>query len=125
MAEGWAKHLSTKLSTKHDFQSAGIEAHGLNQNAVDVMREAQVDISGQFSTRLEDVNLAGFDVVVTVCGDADEKCPVLDSSVKKIHWPLSDPARLRGSQALIHEGFCESRDEIRRLVVDLLTGLPD
>ena len=73
MAEGWARHL--KSDTIQAF-SAGLEAHGLNPNAVKVMQEEEVDITQQKSKCVEDVETIPFDIVVTVCGHADENCPV-------------------------------------------------
>ena len=74
MAEGWARHLSPR---DWEIQSAGIEAHGKNPRAIAVMKEAGIDISAQESTRVTDDMLESADLVVTVCGHADEHCPVL------------------------------------------------
>ena len=87
MAEGWARALKGDVIEPH---SAGVETHGLNPRAVRVMAEAGVDISGQESTVVDDDMLRRADVVVTVCGHADEQCPVIPSGVQKIHWPLSE-----------------------------------
>jgi len=120
MAEGWAKQLAPASVT---VLSAGIEAHGKNPRAIEVMREAGVDISAQESTRLEPNMLDGIDLVVTVCGHADEHCPVLPTTVKKIHWPLSDPAKAEGSEEEIMAQFRSSRDDIRDRVKQLLAQL--
>jgi len=120
MAEGWAKRLGGGAV---EAESAGIEAHGKNPRAIAVMREAGVDISGQESTRVTDERITRADVVVTVCGHADEHCPLLPPGVKKIHWPLSDPAKATGSEDQIMAQFRATRDEVRRRVVDLLAGL--
>ena len=120
MAEGWARHLA---GNRLQVYSAGIEAHGKNPRAIAVMAEAGIDISGQESTRLTDHMLAAADYLVTVCGHADEHCPVLPAGTRKEHWPLSDPARAAGTEAEIMAVFRESRDEIRRRVEDLLARL--
>jgi len=120
MAEGWAKHLGGGAV---EVESAGIEAHGKNPRAIAVMREAGVDISGQESTRVTDAMIRAADIVVTVCGHADEHCPVLPPGVKKIHWPLSDPAKATGTEDEIMAQFRTTRDEVRRRVADLLAGL--
>jgi arsenate reductase len=117
MAEGWARHLGGDL---FEVQSAGIERHGKNPRAIAIMREAGVDISGQESTRLTDEMLAGADLVVTVCGHADEHCPVIPANTRKEHWPLDDPARASGSEAEIMAIFRASRDDIRQRVAGLL-----
>jgi arsenate reductase len=124
MAEGWAR----KLGERHGenwlaVQSAGIEAHGKNPRAIAVMQEASVDISGQESTRVTDGMLEQTDLVVTVCGHADDHCPVLPGSTRKIHWPLDDPAKAQGSEEEVMEFFRNSRDDIRRRVETLLSEL--
>ena len=120
IAEGWAKRLGG--DTFHVL-SAGIEAHGKNPRAIAVMAEAGVDISEQESTRLTDEMLAAADYLVTVCGHADEHCPVLPAGMRKEHWPLSDPAKATGSEEEIMAVFRDSRDDIRARVADLLERL--
>jgi len=120
MAEGWARQLGEKW---FDVQSAGIESHGKNPRAIQIMKEAGVDISRQASTRLTEEMLASADYLVTVCGHADENCPVLPAGMLKEHWPLSDPARATGSEEEIMAVFRESRDEIRRRVENLIGHL--
>ncbi len=118
MAEGWLRHLSGETV---DVVSAGIEAHGKNPYAIRVMREAGVDISAQESTRLAGDLLEGVDLVVTVCGHADEHCPVLPAGAGKRHWPLADPARARGTDDEILPVYRASRDDIRDRVAGLLS----
>ncbi len=120
MAEGWAKYLGSEIA---EIESAGIEAHGKNPRAIAVMKEAGVDISGQESTRVTDEMIRRADVVVTVCGHADEQCPVLPPGVQKIHWPLSDPAKATGTEDEIMAQFRATRDEVRARVVALLDSL--
>jgi arsenate reductase len=120
MAEGWARALG---NSRIDARSAGIESHGKNPRAIEIMREAGVDISRQESKRLTDQMLAAADYVVTVCGHADENCPVLPAGVRKEHWPLDDPARATGPEAEIMAVFRKSRDDIRQRVEGLLGRL--
>lgn len=121
MAQGWARHLAGDANLGQcSFSSAGIEAHGLNPNAVRVMFEAGVDISAQTSDTLDQFDLNEFDVIVTVCGNADEKCPVLPATTRRIHWPLEDPAKLPAG--LAEAGFRASRDDIRERVQGLLNS---
>lgn len=117
MAEGWANHLGSEWL---EARSAGIEAHGKNPRAIRVMAEAGVDISTQESTRVTDDMIRRADVVVTVCGHADEHCPVLPPDVKKLHWPLSDPAKATGTEDEITTVFRATRDEVRQRVETLL-----
>ncbi|MBF0633223.1 MAG: arsenate reductase (thioredoxin) [Nitrospinae bacterium] len=120
MAEGWARHLGGGAVVT---DSAGIEAHGKNPRAIAVMAEAGVDISAQESTRLTDEMLRDADIVVTVCGHADEHCPVAPPGVKKLHWPLNDPARAQGSEEEIMSQFRATRDEVKHMVSELLEEL--
>lgn len=120
IAEGWARRLGGDWL---QVQSAGIEAHGKNPRAIAVMQEAGVDISGQESTKLTDEMLASVDYLVTVCGHADEHCPVLPPGIAKEHWPLNDPAKATGSEEEIMAVFRESRDDIRQRVADLIGRL--
>lgn len=121
MAEGWARSLAG--SSLEGIASAGIEAHGLNPRAVEVMREAGVDISNQESNTIDEFSLEDFSLVVTVCGDADDHCPVLPPGTEKRHWPLSDPAKLTGTEEEILIGFRTSRDDIRARVAALIADL--
>ena len=92
MAEGWAKkHLGDEWEVK----SAGIEAHGLNPNAVKAMSEAGVDISKQTSDIIDPEILNNANLVVTLCGDAADKCPMTPPHVKREHWGFDDPAKAR------------------------------
>ena len=123
MAEGWARHL---LSDRLEPYSAGIEAHGMNPNAVRVMREAGVDIADQSSklvTTLLDVPL---DLVVTVCGHADEHCPAFNRSARVVHVGFDDPpklARSAASEAEALDHYRRVRDEIREFVSTRLIAL--
>ena len=120
MAEGWARLLG---GAEQGVESAGIEAHGKNPRAIAAMAEKGVDISGQESTIVDEAMLGRADVVVTVCGHADEMCPTLPPSVRKIHWPLTDPAKATGTEEEITAAFRATRDEVearvRRLLADL------
>jgi arsenate reductase len=125
MAEGWARQLK---SEQIEAWSAGIETHGLNPNAVMVMAEADVDISGHVSKDLGQLKDVEFDYVVTVCGHAHETCPVFPGRAKVIHHGFDDPPALAKNaeteaEALGH--YRRVRDEIRDYVETLpgaLTG---
>lgn len=117
MAEGYLRHLG---EGQVQALSAGIEAHGKNPRAIAIMAEDGVDISGQESTRLSDDMLQGVDLVVTVCGHADEHCPVLPSGIRRLHWPLPDPAKATGSEDEIMQQFRSVRDDVRWRVQTLL-----
>jgi arsenate reductase len=120
MAEGWGRFLGGDHIVVH---SAGIEAHGKNPRAIAVMREVGIDISGQESTIVTNEMIGDANIVVTVCGHADEQCPVLPPSVKKIHWPLSDPAKARGTEDEIMAEFRATRNEVESRVKGLIQEL--
>jgi arsenate reductase len=137
IAEGWGKHFGAlameglmqregrtpEAAGRIEVQSAGIEAHGKNPRAIAVMKEAGIDISDQESTKVTQAMIDAADVVVTVCGHADEHCPVLPASVRKIHWPLNDPAKATGSEEEIIAVFRATRDEVKRRTEELLNEL--
>jgi arsenate reductase len=110
MAEGWLKHLG---GDRFEVFSAGIEAHGKNPRAIAVMREAGVDISGQESEVLDPELLKTIDLLVTVCGHADEHCPVVPATCRKEHWPFDDPAKATGTEDEIMAEFRRVRDQIK------------
>jgi arsenate reductase len=124
MAEGWAR--ARKGDVIEAF-SAGLETHGLNPNAVRVMAEAGVDISGHRSKHVDELRDIPLDVVVTVCGHADETCPAwLGSKARVIHVGFDDPPRLAKTarteeEALDH--YRRVRDEIRAFVERLPEAL--
>ncbi len=120
MAEGFARHYRAGAVRA---ASAGIEAHGKNPRAIAVMAELGIDISGQESTVVTSAMLAEADLVVTVCGHADEMCPILPPGTIKIHWPLDDPARASGSEEEIMHEFRRIRDQIRERVEALVDDL--
>lgn len=120
IAEGWARHIGGDAVV---VQSAGIEAHGKNPRAIEVMREIGIDISGQESTIVNDDMLNAADIVVTVCGHADEQCPVLPPGIAKLHWPLTDPAKATGTEEEIMTEFRATRDEIEGRVNELLESI--
>lgn len=120
MAEGWARQIAPAWL---QVDSAGIETHGKNPRAIAVMAEAGIDISGQESTRVTDAMLNAADLVVTVCGHADEHCPVLPPGTRKEHWPLADPARATGTEQEITAAFRGTRDEVRARVEELIAGM--
>ena len=123
MAEGWARHL--KSDSIQAF-SAGLEAHGLNPNAVQVMQEIGVDITVQKSQKVEELETIPFDFVITVCGHADENCPVFSCSTSVVHFGFDDPPKLAANaqtegESLHH--YRRVRDEIRAFVETLPEAL--
>jgi len=120
MAEGWARKLK---SDTIDAYSAGIETHGLNENAVKVMAEASVDISGQRSKLVDEFSDMALDAVITVCGHAHETCPYFPPRCKVIHVGFDDPPKM--AEALAVKGkskekqlncYRKVRDEIQAFI---------
>ena len=129
MAEGWTRALKSDEITVY---SAGIETHGLNPNAVKVMGEAGVDISGQQSQHIDEFKDVNLDVVVTVCGHAHETCPWFPADCNVVHVGFEDPPKL--ARELAAQGASEEeqlepyrrvRDEIKAFVETLPEGLPE
>lgn len=123
MAEGWARHLK---SDRFEAYSAGIETHGLNPNAVKVMAEAGIDISGHRSQHIDEFRDVELDHVITVCGHAHESCPVFPGKTKVTHVGFDDPPRLAKGAATEEEAlshYRRVRDEIRAFVDTLPEAL--
>lgn len=110
MAEGWAKKYLNQ--DEWEVYSAGIEAHGLNPKAVKAMEEVGIDISNQTSDIIDSEILNNADLVVTLCGDAKDNCPVTPPTVKREHWGFDDPARAEGTEEEKWAVFQRVRDEI-------------
>lgn len=119
MAEGWAKHL---LRDQIEAYSAGIETHGLNPNAVKVMAESGVDIRQHKSQNVNELQDIQIDYVITVCGHADEHCPIFPGKTKVIHHGFDDPPRLAKDTKTEEEAlniYRRVRDDIRIFVETL------
>lgn len=109
MAEGFGHQY---LSEQFDVFSAGIEAHGLNPKAVRVMAEKGIDITNQTSDIIDPDILNKADFVVTLCGDANDKCPITPPHVTRFHWGFDDPAKATGTEEERWSVFQRVRDEI-------------
>lgn len=123
MAEGWTRHLK---GDSVEAYSAGIETHGLNPDAVRVMAEAGVDISGQRSQHIDEFRDIPLDHVVTVCSHAHESCPVFPGKTKVTHVGFDDPPRLAKAAATEEEAlshYRRVRDEVRAFVETLPEAL--
>lgn len=119
MAEGWAQHLKGDIIEPY---SAGIEKHGLNPNAIRVMQEAGVDISGHRSKLLSELQNVPFDYVITVCGHAHESCPMFPGKAIVLHVAFQDPPALAKGLSDPEEQlncYRRVRDEIKRFVLTL------
>ncbi len=123
MAEGWAQALK---SDAIETYSAGIETHGLNPNAVRVMQEVDVDISGHTSQHVDEFKDVAFDAVVTVCAHANAHCPTFGGNARVLHVPFDDPpklAELAKTPEAALDCYRRVRDEIRAFVQSLPAAL--
>ncbi len=110
MAEGYLQKLA---NGKAQVYSAGIETHGVNPKAIEVMKEDGIDISHHTSNNFDEYKSLHFDYVITVCDNAKEKCPFFPSSAKKFHQNFPDPAKAGGSKEEIMQEFRNVRDRIK------------
>ncbi len=125
MAEGWTRHLKNDVIAAY---SAGIETHGLNPNAVQVMSESGVDISGHRSQHIDEFKDVVFDYVVTVCGHANENCPILPGQTKVVHVGFEDPPKMAAEVEDPDEKldcYRRVRDQIKSYVETLPASLTD
>lgn len=117
MAEGFARSLA---DDRVEAASAGLEPSRVNPLAVAAMNEVGVDISWHQSKAIDLSILARATIVVTLCGDANERCPVVPGPSRRLHWDLPDPARAQGPDAERMEVFRRVRDDIQQRVRALL-----
>jgi len=110
MAEAWLRYFA---GDKGDMFSAGVESHGLNPTAVAVMKEIGIDISNHTSKTIEDLGPKEFDIVITVCDNARERCPYFPARVLQLHQDFPDPAKATGTEEEVLAVFRSVRDQIR------------
>jgi arsenate reductase len=119
MAEGFARHYA---GDRLEVYSAGTAPEPIRGETVEVMREVDIDISGQRSKGLDEVPHE-VDVVVTVCDRAAEACPFFPGSPRVLHWSLPDPAQAQGAPDQVREAYRAVRDRIAELVRALVSEL--
>lgn len=110
LAEGYLRHFA---GAKAQIYSAGIETHGVNPKAVQVMAEEGIDISGHTSNHVDEYVNIPFDYVITVCDNANEACPFFPGKVKRFHHNFPDPAKAKGTADEIMDEFRRVRDMIK------------
>ena len=117
MAEGFAKKMLPKNMV---IFSAGLEPKGVHPMAIKVMQEIGVDISHQKSKNISEIPIDKIDLVITLCGDAAERCPIFPGKVERIHWEIEDPAKDQGSDKEIIIVFRKVRDNIKSYIMSYL-----
>lgn len=120
MMEGWIRFYG---GDQIEVKSAGVETHGVNPRAIKVMAEADVNISGHTSNHIDEYLNDSFDVIITVCDHAKERCPVFPSSAEVEHYNFPDPAKAKGSEEEILEEFKKVRDQIKEYSKLMLSRL--
>jgi arsenate reductase len=120
MAEGFLRAMG---NGKVEAHSAGVMATGLHPRAVAVMKEAGIDISGQTSKEIDLELLRSMELVITVCDNAAEACPLLPPSVNRLHIPVKDPVGAQGTEQEIMDEFRRARDEIKKKMQKVLEEL--
>jgi arsenate reductase len=119
MAEALANHF---LGNHCQAFSAGTEATRVNPLAIRVLTELGIDTSSQYSKAIEEYAGQTFDHVVTLCGDANETCPIFIGGVRRAHQGFEDPSRLSGSAEDVLPEFRRVRDEIKNWIIDYFGG---
>jgi arsenate reductase len=110
MAEGYLRHLA---GNKAIIYSAGVETHGVNPRAASIMKEDGIDISHHTSNHIDEYRNIDFDLVITVCDSAKERCPIFPSGAKQFHQNFPDPAKVTGNEQQITLAFRKVRETIR------------
>jgi len=110
MAEGLLRSMA---GNHFEAGSAGTEKTSVHPLAIRAMAELSIDISAQSSKRYEDIAAQGWDCVITVCDDANERCPIVPGSVKRLHWSFEDPSRTAGDDPQRLAVFRRVRDQIQ------------
>lgn len=106
--------------------SAGIKAEGfVHPRAINAMKEIGIDISGQRSKAIDPALLNQMDLIVTLCGHADETCPVTPANIRKIHVPIDDPSKTEGTEEEKEHAFRNARDEIKEKISGILKDISD
>ncbi|HRX00969.1 MAG TPA: arsenate reductase ArsC [Cyclobacteriaceae bacterium] len=119
MAEGYLRYFG---KDNLEVYSAGIETHGVNPRAIQVMREDGIDISKHTSNHVDEYADIKFDWVITVCDNAKENCPYFPGNVKRLHHNFPDPAKATGSEEKILKSFRQTRDLIKDYAQELVAN---
>jgi arsenate reductase len=121
MAEGFLRAMA---GTRFEAQSAGTEKTAVNPLAIRVMAERGVDLSGHTSKVVDGLLHERWDTLITVCDDANERCPVVPGIQNRVHWSFEDPSRATGSEAQRLAAFRTVRDQIEARLVEWLRSQP-
>jgi arsenate reductase len=120
MAEGFARVLGKGVIDAH---SAGLIPAGVNKRSITVMHEIGIDISEQESKEIDADFLLSMNVIITLCGNAEASCPMTPPEIKRIQWPINDPAGSIGTEDEIMNKFRMTRDEIQKRMEKFIHNL--
>jgi arsenate reductase len=118
LAEGYLRHFAVD---KAAIYSAGIETHGVNVKAIQVMAEDHLDISGHTSNHVDEYLTVPFDYVITVCDNANEACPYFPGNVQRFHHNFPDPAKATGTPDEVMDEFRRVRDMVKVYAADFIS----
>lgn len=110
IAEGYLRYFHGAVA---NIYSAGVETHGVNPRAIETMQADGIDISAHTSNHVDEYLDINFDLIITVCDHASERCPIFPSTAKRLHHNFPDPAKATGSEQKIQEAFAAVREEIK------------
>lgn len=117
IAEGYLRFFHSDVA---NIYSAGVETHGVNPRAIETMLADGIDISAHTSNHVDEYLEINFDLILTVCDHASERCPIFPSTAKRLHHNFPDPAKASGSEEEILAAFGAVRDEIKLFCKDLV-----
>lgn len=120
MAEGLVRELGKSLIEPY---SAGLFSAFVHPRAIEVMQEIGIDISKQTSKEIDKELLRNMDVVITLCGNAEDSCPWTPPEIRRIHWPIVDPVGAIGTDEYIMNEFRRARDEIKGKITEFIVEI--
>ncbi|TCK80812.1 arsenate reductase ArsC [Albibacterium bauzanense] len=118
IAEGYLRYYA---KDKALIYSAGIETHGVNPKAIQIMKEDGIDISAHTSNHIDEYSDIDFDFVITVCDNAKENCPFFPTKAKKFHYNFPDPAKAIGNEDEVSHQFRLVRDQIKQYAQNFIS----
>lgn len=119
IAHGYLEHFGHNLIKVY---SAGVETHGVNPKAIQVMKEDGIDISHHTSNHIDEYQQIPFDLVITVCDNARERCPYFPTQARKFHHNFPDPAKAQGTDNEVMNEFRRVRDMIKAYCKTFIEG---
>ncbi len=122
IAEGYLRHFFGNVANVY---SAGVETHGVNPRAVAIMAEDGIDISNHTSNHVDEYAEIPFDLILTVCDHAKERCPYFPSQAVRLHCNFPDPAKATGSEEEVMKSFRTTRDLIKSYCHNLTSVILD